>query len=59
MILQGFDVGIDHELDEFFELGFRLPTEFLFGFAVIADEQIDFGRPHVTGVEFDVVPAGE
>src|SRR5207245_3813729 len=48
------DVSIHHQMHQLAEGGFRHPAELCPGLLRIADEEIDFGGPIVSGIDFDV-----
>ncbi len=51
---QPCQVGGDHLLDERFEGHFRFPTQRPFCFGWVADQQVDFRRPHEARVFNDI-----
>jgi len=45
---------LSHHDRQFFESDLRLPAQLLLGMAGIADQEIDFCRPIVPGIDFDI-----
>src|ERR1035437_4635051 len=53
-LARDFQIGGDHDADQFLELHLRLPIELAFHLGGIADEQFDFRRAFIAFVVPDV-----
>jgi hypothetical protein len=55
VVLEQFHIRINHQFREVHKLRFRFPAQFLFGFAVVANQEINFGRPVISRIDFDML----
>src|SRR5680860_1150830 len=53
-VLEQFDIGVHHQLDELGEARSRLPPQDALGLGRISSEEVDLGRPVVARIDLDV-----